>query len=350
MWIIPRSLQSNGALARVEIISDSGGFCRDCASSLLVRSKLMRAPTWSQKWRRDSWMRLLFGRTAAPSPATFSAIGSHFSSLPILARGRAARGCAAAPPIRAGSGRGCAKPSPRCGRSAAFLKTSRVMSAKVCGLSSRIWDAWVTAERGDYSARRKSARRTGGNGFSSWPTARVEDSESCGNHPRSEGDSLTGASARAETLKAKGVNGNGAGTPLTIAAKQWTTPQAHDVTQRGAGQAPCAKAGNACLARDAATWPTPSVQDSANNAGPSQHTRNTPPLNTAVLTFHPAPATSTPGAKSSPASRVLNPRFVEWLMGWPIGWTDCASAETASCPIPPPSPGSPSTPASAPAR
>ena len=24
----------------------------------------------------------------------------------------------------------------------------------------------------------------------------------------------------------------------------------------------------------------------------------------------------------------LNPRFVEWLMGWPIGWTDCDSQVT----------------------
>jgi hypothetical protein len=27
---------------------------------------------------------------------------------------------------------------------------------------------------------------------------------------------------------------------------------------------------------------------------------------------------------------VLNPRFVEMLMGWPIGWTDCGSAEMES--------------------
>jgi hypothetical protein len=26
-------------------------------------------------------------------------------------------------------------------------------------------------------------------------------------------------------------------------------------------------------------------------------------------------------------SGVLNPAFVEWLMGWPIGWTDCGCAE-----------------------
>lgn len=40
----------------------------------------------------------------------------------------------------------------------------------------------------------------------------------------------------------------------------WTTPQAHDVTERGSGQTPTAAAGNACLARDARLWPTPDAQ------------------------------------------------------------------------------------------
>jgi hypothetical protein len=28
----------------------------------------------------------------------------------------------------------------------------------------------------------------------------------------------------------------------------------------------------------------------------------------------------------------LNPQWVEWLMGFPIGWTDCDASETPSCP------------------
>lgn len=49
--------------------------------------------------------------------------------------------------------------------------------------------------------------------------------------------------------------------------------------------------------------PTPTVQDSANNGPPSQHRRRSPPLNAV-------------------AGGPLNPRWVAWLMGFPIGWTD----------------------------
>ena len=56
---------------------------------------------------------------------------------------------------------------------------------------------------------------------------------------------------------------------------EWTTPQAHDITQRGSGQQPCREAGNACLSRDA--------------------------------------------TNGNPAMR-LNPLFVSWLMGLPPGW------------------------------
>ena len=52
-----------------------------------------------------------------------------------------------------------------------------------------------------------------------------------------------------------------------------------------------------------AQFPTPTVQDAKNNGSQSQQKRNTPPLNVV-------------------AGGQLNPTWVEWLMGWPIGWTD----------------------------
>lgn len=48
--------------------------------------------------------------------------------------------------------------------------------------------------------------------------------------------------------------------------------------------------------------PTPTAQDARNNGSPSQQARNSKPLNTE-------------------AGGSLNPDWVEWLMGWPIGFT-----------------------------
>ena len=55
--------------------------------------------------------------------------------------------------------------------------------------------------------------------------------------------------------------------------------------------------------------PTPTVNDSKNNGRPAQHKRKTKALNVVA------------GGK-------LNPTWVEWLMGYPTGWTDLKHSET----------------------
>ena len=93
-------------------------------------------------------------------------------------------------------------------------------------------------------------------------------------------------------------------------------------------------------------WPTPTKQDAENNNPPSQQHRNTPPLNTQV--FWPTPHAGTREGQASGghaglassahqraklkdmagdegrkmATQALNPDWVEWLMGFPIGWSD----------------------------
>jgi len=70
-------------------------------------------------------------------------------------------------------------------------------------------------------------------------------------------------------------------------------------------------------------WPTPTVNDAKNRAGAEQFNRNSYPLNAAVAISN--------GGEKIPQNmgKMINPKWNEWLMGWPVGWTDLKPLETA---------------------
>ena len=94
--------------------------------------------------------------------------------------------------------------------------------------------------------------------------------------------------------------------------QMWRTPQAANATQ-GPKSAKhykqCQQTGESAITlvdqvrHTPKLWPTPTTQDAKNNGGQSQHERNSKPLNAEV-------------------GGSLNPEFCEWLMGYPIGWTE----------------------------
>lgn len=98
--------------------------------------------------------------------------------------------------------------------------------------------------------------------------------------------------ARQAEMKAKGINGNGAGLPLAMASKLWVTPRVHEVGQYQ-------------NSKGDPTKPTPTLTGQAFSLPDQQ--------------------SSTDGEKSSKERRSLNPAFVGWLMNWPPGWTLIAS-------------------------
>jgi len=63
------------------------------------------------------------------------------------------------------------------------------------------------------------------------------------------------------------------------------------------------------LATAVAKWPTPTAHNAKETNAPSELKRNTPTL-------------------ASQAGGTLNPTWVEWLMGWPLAWTDLKPLET----------------------
>ena len=94
-------------------------------------------------------------------------------------------------------------------------------------------------------------------------------------------------------------------------------------------------------------WPTPTSHNSKETNAPSEYKRDTPSL-TASITMR---KWGTPKAQDSRHALTdrgkgnlgeqvsglhgggkLNPMWVEWLMGWPLGWTDLKPLETVKFP------------------
>jgi len=94
-----------------------------------------------------------------------------------------------------------------------------------------------------------------------------------------------------------------------VGRRMWGTPNAHPRTFT-----PRAVDHGIQLANQVAMFPTPAARDwKSSNASPETMDRNARPLNETV----------TQGAGGQ-----LNPTWVEWLMGFPLGWTGLDPLET----------------------
>lgn len=165
------------------------------------------------------------------------------------------------------------------------------------------------------------APRTKGRGCGLWPTPNV-----CGNYNR-KGASKTSSDG------------------LATKVKNWPTPKG---TPSGPDFARMNrdKSGGDDLATKVAKWPTPTKQDCENDGAPSQYKRNSIPLNALVKTFPTPQASMMIDADMEQARYAgnnekrpeykdagkgsLNPDWVEWLMGWPIGWSALEPIEKGS--------------------
>ena len=91
-------------------------------------------------------------------------------------------------------------------------------------------------------------------------------------------------------------------------SERWPTPTTSDATG-GLGQAASSE-GGMNLRTAVRRWPTPTKHDHKDcGTSPSQAGRNSQTLPVAV------------GGQ-------MNPTWVEWLMGWPLGWTDLHASAT----------------------
>lgn len=88
-------------------------------------------------------------------------------------------------------------------------------------------------------------------------------------------------------------------------------------------------AGNSDFSRKAmelaAQWQTPATDSFRSRGGDRKDEQG---LDQQARSFLPPDQATQAGQQSSETRRVLNPQFVEWLMGWPIGWTALEPVET----------------------
>lgn len=198
---------------------------------------------------------------------------------------------------------------------------SRLWRTRQCSLLegldaySETWPRWGSMRDGECSAQPMPVRRTLENESGLWPTIRSTDADRGG---------------RGDLIQA--VRGN-----PNAHYRMWQTPVADDAADRARGK--YNSRGEPKLSAQVKRWPTPHgfSKDGTSN-GPSGNE-----LGRAVnQSLWPTPTTGAAlgkwggsGARAKMRTMVtpeelngsLNPTWVEWLMGWPLGWSDCARLE-----------------------
>lgn len=347
MWLyVPASTRS--ASAPAEEVSTSGSDWRfqALASSAWWRGKPSPSRTWSRRCDRVSWMTRLSGAMPEPSTAALGvarwiALLAEFpaSLTPSPAGGSARRTSATSGPTLAASsykrarGSSSSRTSRECSRPAGPSEFGETFA----DLASRL--------RSDYSARKRSARATSVSESSSsrWPTAQARDGDPRGRSPDPSrvGDPKRHGGYNLDDWAAKFSQ------EAIPSAKMWPTPAARDF--KGANGADHLDNGSGRLHLDQLPnfvehmWMTPRVERGAYTRDRGDH--ESPRLTlegqsrfwtrpsvadtmetrgrqaSSLASLLPDRPISTVGEESSHIRRTLNPLFVEWLMGWPPGWT-----------------------------
>jgi hypothetical protein len=358
MWILPPSITSAFAQDTEESISVSPEqWATDCERSLIARSKPSPARTWSQRWKRDSWTRHLFGLISSPSHGK-SFVDWWTSS---VAATRASRlVLQASAPVKttlATFGRGSQMELPFADHDSASLKTLKDTLPLGSVTSSRTWAEWVTERRGAYSQRLKSALHTNENGSSSWPSV-VASEVRQGFQDRSRGKKGSQESLTTVVMK----HGPPAqANPSTDGSRRefwvdWRTPQANEAGARV--ETLYTKDGQPARPGERAYRKTPDGRLVLQSQTINQQVEmvqnwltpraNEPNSDKGFVARNGDRGEHCHGSLSSQAKTAnqgkLNPRWVETLMGVPIGWTmpsctlpvtiaptNCDSSETESC-------------------
>jgi hypothetical protein len=339
MWILPKQLHTLDSVQDTEALNlDLNESSQLCAQSLFVRSKPSPLRTWLQKWKRDSWSQHLYGRILKPSLG--KAFETEWTSLLEVTHANHSLQQESEQERKTQDtcGLGSQTEFGFCDQECASLRMSKDTSRWDSPASSATWKSWVTKCRGEYSLRVKSAHHTSASGCSSWATPQTSDPNGAASSDRpahrkqlrdvehglglpapasrqglwptpktSMDDTPSDRRRKTPNLHCV-VNTCGLpapANPSTDGSRQgWlATPQASDHVE---GARTELTSNQKCLGRDMKQWATPIMGDS--------HLASTPDV--AQKRIEEGKVTL---SRQNPGK--LNPRWVETLMGLPIGWT-----------------------------
>ena len=304
--------------------------------SLTARGKHSPSRTWLRRWKTDSWMQLLFSRTFQLSHGSSSLRSWLEASCPLAGHASRFQQQENEKQRRTsgGSSTSLQMELPLFDQECFSQRTSKDSCPQKCqtvpvfsGTASRDWSGYITGLRQAYSARLNAERLTSASGSSSWPSP-VASEVRQGFQDRSRG--MRGSQ---ESL-------------TTVVIKGWPTPNAADSLQGGSTQGnrkdpnlsiavhgPPAQASSSTDGSRQELWQTATVSTGAHKQKDGSMTDK---LDKQVKSW------ATPDVSdrrsdncrqiglSNQTQGKLNPRWVETLMGLPVGWTmpSCASPVT----------------------
>ena len=258
------------------------------AQSVTSRGKRMQPQFWQRAWKRVPWLKRLFGLTFGISTGNHG-LGSWMWSLRATrANPSQSQASERAQQMSAGYGPTFGESFAKYDHSTSSWKTSQPMLLKDLTEFLGTWPKVGTMRNGTCFRRRASELPISGNGYSYWPTPAANDDNRSPEAHLAMKARMKGGPRRAITRLAPMVK--------AITKGMWPTPRCcNGLRSGGANRSEFYKK----------FWPTPKARD-AHFPGQSESKRHSPMLAHQV----------------NPNGGQLNPMWVAWLMGFPIGWTD----------------------------